>query len=123
METERSTPEASFPLSPARTALTTIPLTCGTRRSAAPCVSYPCCQACGPCPWRGRSIERSRLKRGKAKDRHRKANRQNLPKLWAFSHLGGATCRFTQVTVVHDRPYAPRKTARRHGDLVRMSAR
>src|SRR5438445_685484 len=39
------------------------------------------------------------FKPGRGKERHKKGNPQNFPKLWAFSHLGDGSCRLTQVTV------------------------
>jgi len=40
------------------------------------------------------------VKPGKATETRRTANSQKFPKVWAFSHLGDATCRLTQVTEV-----------------------
>ena len=34
------------------------------------------------------------LNPGKGKDKRKKGNSQNFPKLWAFSHLGAMTCRY-----------------------------
>jgi hypothetical protein len=39
-----------------------------------------------------------RLNPGKGKDKRKKGNSQNFPKLWAFSHLGAMTCRYSIVT-------------------------
>jgi hypothetical protein len=36
----------------------------------------------------------ARAKAGKAKVRRKEANPQKFPKLWAFSYLGDAPCRF-----------------------------
>jgi hypothetical protein len=41
---------------------------------------------------------------GKGRNGHRKANRQNLPRLWPFSYLGRAACRLTSVTEAEDKP-------------------
>jgi hypothetical protein len=36
----------------------------------------------------------ARAKTGKSRDKHKKANPRNIPKVWAFSYLGDAPCRF-----------------------------
>jgi hypothetical protein len=41
---------------------------------------------------------------GKERNGHRKANRQNLPRLWPFSYLGRAACRFTFLAEAEDNP-------------------
>ncbi len=58
---------------------------------------------------------------GKGRDGHKKANRQNLPRLWPFSYLGRIACRFTSVAEAEDNPPTPLAVALR-GDPARRAA-
>lgn len=44
---------------------------------------------------------------GKERKGHKKANRQNLPRLWPFSYLGRTACRFSSVAEAEDNPPPP----------------
>ena len=43
--------------------------------------------------------------RGKERERNRKVNRQNFPRLWPFSHLGDVISRLMKLAEVVDKPH------------------